>query len=181
MGGSSVEEVQKKKGPLDGIRQFFVNCDREDFKIDTLLDLIDYITMKKTKTVIFANTKGKVTWLADRLKEEKGLIVTEINRGMGKTERKEKMMKFLTDRKKILLISTDPAYLDVGQVSLVINFDLPAKREDYGRRIRRLGMFRMERIAINFVTRNDIRQLNDLQDFYETKIEELPSDIADLI
>merc|ERR1711860_206069 len=126
---------------------------------------------KKTKTVIFANTKGKVTWMADRLKEEKGLIVTEINRGMGKTERKEKMMKFLNDRKKILLISTDPAYLEMGQVSLVINFDLPAQLEDYGRRIRRLGMFRMERIAINFVTRYaDVRQLNDIQKFYDTRL-----------
>merc|ERR1712150_84119 len=99
----------------------------------------------------------------------------------GPTERKEKMMKFLNDNRLKVLISTGLRPLDVRQVSLVINYDLPAKRENYFQRIGRLGKFRRKRIDINFGTRNDIRQLRDLQKFYDTEIEELPSDVADLL
>lgn len=179
LSGSSIEEVQKKKGPLDGIRQFYVRCSREVIKIDSFLDFSDHIiAIKKIKTVIFVNSKGKVALLAKRLKEEKGVIVTEINREMGKTERERKMMNFLANRNEKVLISTNVVNLDLRQVSLVINFDLPAKIEDYGKRIRRLPM---SRVVINLVTRWDYSQLGKLVDFYDTTIEQLPSDFDDLL
>lgn len=178
LSGSSIEEVQKKKGPLDGIRQFYVRCSREVIKIDSFLDFSDHIiAIKKIKTVIFANSKGKVALLAKRLKEEKGVIVTKINREMGKTERERKMMNFLANRNEKVLI-TNVVNLDLRQVSLVINFDLPAKIEDYGKRIRRLPM---SRVVINLVTRWDYSQLGKLVDFYDTTIEQLPSDFDDLL
>jgi len=170
--------VKKEELTLDGIRQFFVNCDREDFKIDTLCDL--YETMTITQAVIFCNTKRKVTFIQEKLAEENH-TVSAIHGEMPQREREVIMNEFRTGSSRVL-ISTDllARGIDVQQVSLVINFDLPAKRENYIHRIGRSGRFGRKGVAINFVTRNDVRQLNDLQDFYHTKIEELPSNVADL-
>ncbi len=69
----------------------------------------------------------------------------------------------------------------VVQVSLVINYDLPTQPENYLHRIGRSGRFGRKGVAINFVTKEDERMLQDVQKFYNTTVEELPSNIADLI
>jgi len=81
------------------------------------------------------------------------------------------------------LITTDllARGIDVQQVSLVINFDLPPNRENYIHRIGRGGRFGRKGVAINFITQEDVRQLQDIQNHYQTKIVEMPSNIADLI
>ena len=82
-----------------------------------------------------------------------------------------------------VLITTDllARGIDVQQVSLVINFDLPTQPENYLHRIGRSGRFGRKGVAINFVTKDDERLLQDVQRFYQTVIEELPSNVADLI
>lgn len=67
------------------------------------------------------------------------------------------------------------------QVSLVVNFDLPAQPENYLHRIGRSGRFGRKGVAINFVTNEDRGLFEDIQRFYNTQIDELPSNIADLI
>ena len=67
------------------------------------------------------------------------------------------------------------------QVSLVINYDLPTQPENYLHRIGRSGRFGRKGVAINFVTKEDERILQDVQRFYNTVIEELPANVADLI
>ncbi|CAM6068654.1 unnamed protein product [Sphagnum tenellum] len=69
----------------------------------------------------------------------------------------------------------------VQQVCLVINYDLPTQPENYLHRIRRSGRFGRKGVAVNFVTREDERMLQDIQRFYNTVIEELPSNVADLL
>jgi translation initiation factor 4A len=71
--------------------------------------------------------------------------------------------------------------IDVHQVSLVINYDIPSNRENYIHRIGRSGRFGRKGVAINFVTDEDIRQMKDIEQFYNTVIEEMPSNIADLL
>merc|ERR1719375_273554 len=82
-----------------------------------------------------------------------------------------------------VLITTDllARGIDVQQVSLVINYDLPNKVENYLHRIGRSGRFGRKGVAINFVTDRDVRSMRDIERHYETQIEELPSDIADRI
>merc|ERR1712032_754777 len=82
-----------------------------------------------------------------------------------------------------VLISTDllARGIDVQQVSLVINYDLPPKMEPYLHRIGRSGRFGRKGVAINFVTSNDISMMKDIERYYNTQIEEMPMDIADLI
>lgn len=71
--------------------------------------------------------------------------------------------------------------LSLSKVSLVINYDLPTQPENYLHRIGRSGRFGRKGVAINFVTKDDERLLSDIQRFYNTQIEELPSNVADLL
>lgn len=82
-----------------------------------------------------------------------------------------------------MLITTDllARGIDVQQVSLVINYDLPANRENYLHRIGRSGRFGRKGVAINFVTQEDTRALRELESFYNTQIEEMPMNVADLL
>ena len=82
-----------------------------------------------------------------------------------------------------VLITTDllARGIDVQQVSLVINYDLPQQPENYLHRIGRSGRFGRKGVAINFVVESDERVLQDIQKFYNTTIEQLPVNINDLI
>ncbi|CAI4547217.1 BFH_collapsed_G0034270.mRNA.1.CDS.1 [Saccharomyces cerevisiae] len=93
------------------------------------------------------------------------------------------IMKEFRSGSSRILISTDllARGIDVQQVSLVINYDLPANKENYIHRIGRGGRFGRKGVAINFVTNEDVGAMRELEKFYSTQIEELPSDIATLL
>ncbi|CAK8561354.1 unnamed protein product [Lathyrus sativus] len=92
------------------------------------------------------------------------------------------MREFRSDSSRVL-ITTDllACDIDVQQVSLVINYDLPTQPENYLLRIGRSGRFGRKGVSINFVTLDDARMLADIQKFYNVTIEELPSSVADLL
>ena len=92
------------------------------------------------------------------------------------------MNAFRTGSSRVL-ITTDllSRGIDVQQVSLVINYDIPRNLESYIHRIGRSGRFGRKGVAINFVTKDEEKLLKELQDFYQTQIDEMPANIADLI
>merc|ERR1712227_974784 len=92
------------------------------------------------------------------------------------------MQEFRSGSSRVL-ITTDllARGIDVQQVSLVINFDLPQKVESYLHRIGRSGRFGRKGVAINFVTNQDVRMMKAIERHYHTQIEEMPMDIADMI
>lgn len=59
--------VKRDELTLEGIKQFFVAVEREEWKFDTLCDLYDTLTI--TQAVIFCSTKRKVDWLAEKMRE----------------------------------------------------------------------------------------------------------------
>jgi len=71
--------------------------------------------------------------------------------------------------------------IDVHQVSLVINIDLPRDPETYLHRIGRSGRFGRKGVAINFVAERDVEQLRALEQHYNMHVEELPANINDLL
>ena len=81
-----------------------------------------------------------------------------------------------------ILIATDllARGIDVQQVSLVINYDLPANKENYIHRIGRGGRFGRKGVAINFVTDEDVGMMREIEKFYSTQIEEMPANIGEL-
>jgi len=171
--------VKKEELTLEGIKQFFINVEKEEWKLETLTDIYETLTI--TQAVIFLNTRRKVDWLKEKL-EEKEFTVSSMHGDMDQSER-EKIMKEFRSGSSRVLITTDllARGIDVQQVSLVINFDLPNNRENYIHRIGRGGRFGRKGAAINFVTADDVRTLKDIEQFYNTEISEMPMNIADLI
>jgi len=171
--------VKRDELTLEGIKQFFVAVEREQWKFDTLCDLYDTLTI--TQAVIFCNTKQKVDWLTQKMRDA-NFTVSSIHGDMPQKERDTIMQNFRSGTSRVL-ISTDlwGRGLDVQQVSLVICYDLPNNRELYIHRIGRSGRFGRKGVAINFVKQDDIRILRDIEQFYSTQIDEMPMNVADLI
>jgi len=171
--------VKRDELTLEGIKQFFVAVEKEEWKFDTLCDLYDTLTI--TQAVIFCNTRVKVDWLTDKMRKA-NFTVAAMHGDMPQNEREEIMQSFRNGENRVL-ITTDiwARGIDVQQVSLVINYDLPNNRELYIHRIGRSGRFGRKGVAINFVKSDDIRILRDIEQFYSTQIDEMPMNVADLI
>ncbi|KAI4878288.1 hypothetical protein NFI96_019213, partial [Prochilodus magdalenae] len=214
--------VKKDELTLEGIRQFYINVEKEEWKLDTLCDLYETLTI--TQAVIFINTRRKVDWLTEKMhardftvsalvRKRKdttlskrdhelilgsamtiqnqeiltvlflcGLIVSVLHGDMDQKDRDVIMREFRSGSSRVL-ITTDllARGIDVQQVSLVINYDLPTNRENYIHRIGRGGRFGRKGVAINMVTEEDKRTLRDIETFYNTTVEEMPMNVADLI
>jgi len=171
--------VKKEELTLEGIRQFYVMVEKEEWKFDTLCDLYD--TVNVTQAVIFCNTRRKVDWLTQQMTLKK-FTVSSMHGDMEQQERDLIMREFRSGSSRVL-ITTDllARGIDVQQVSLVINYDLPGNRENYIHRIGRSGRFGRKGVAINFVAEEDKRVMKDIESFYNTNIEEMPMNIADLL
>ncbi|KTW30690.1 ATP-dependent RNA helicase eIF4A [Pneumocystis carinii B80] len=171
--------VKKDELTLEGIKQFYIAVEREDWKLDTLCDLYETVTI--TQAVIFCNTRRKVDWLTEKL-TSRDFTVSAMHGDMQQSEREILMKEFRSGSSRIL-IATDllARGIDVQQISLVINYDLPSNRENYIHRIGRGGRFGRKGVAINFVTSEDVRMMRDIEQFYSTQIEEMPMNVADLI
>lgn len=164
--------VKRDELTLEGIKQYFIAVEKEEWKFDTLCDLYDTLTI--TQAVIFCNTRRKVDWLADKMREA-NFTVSSMHGEMPQKERDSIMQDFRQGNSRVL-ISTDvwARGIDVQQVSLVINYDLPTNRENYIHRIGRSGRFGRKGVAINFVTSEDVRILRDIELYYSTQIDEMP-------
>jgi hypothetical protein len=152
--------VKRDELTLEGIKQFYVNVDREEWKLDTLCDL--YETLAITQSVIFSNTRRKVDWLTDKMRA-RDHTVSATHGDMDQNTRDIIMREFRSGSSRVL-ITTDllSRGIDVQQVSLVINYDLPTQPENYLHRIGRSGRFGRKGVAINFVTKEDERLLQDI-------------------
>ncbi|KAM2685369.1 hypothetical protein EV1_046746 [Malus domestica] len=168
--------VKRDELTLEGIKQFFVSVEREEWKFDTLCDLYDTLTI--TQAVIFCNTKRKVDWLTEKMRSN-NFTVSSMHADMPQKERDVITQEFRAGNTRVL-ITTDvwARGLDVQQVSLVINYDLPNNRELYIHRIGRSGRFGRKGVAINFVRTNDIKILRDIEQYYSTQIDEMPMNVG---
>lgn len=181
--------VKRDELTLEGIKQFFVAVEKEEWKFDTLTDLYDTLTITQVcsysrvprhgmlvrptplvpQAVIFCNTKKKVDWLTNKMREA-NFTVSAMHGDMPQKERDAIMAEFRSGASRVL-ITTDiwGRGIDVQQVSLVINYDLPNNRELYIHRIGRSGRFGRKGVAINFVTSEDVRILRDIEQYYSTQ------------
>lgn len=171
--------VKKDELTLEGIRQFYVAIEKEDWKLGTLCDLYETLTI--TQAIIYCNLRRKVDYLADQM-TKRDFTVSTMHADLDQEERNLIMREFRSGSSRVL-ISTDllARGIDVQQVSLVINYDLPQNMENYLHRIGRSGRFGRKGVAINFVTNNDVGTVRQIERYYHTQIEELPQDIADML
>jgi translation initiation factor 4A len=163
---------------LDGIKQYYVPLSREEEKLVMLIDLYQYITINQS--LIYVNKRQKAEWLAKQLSSQ-GFTLEYIHGDMEVAERKKRMEDFRSGSVR-LLISTDllARGIDVQQVSMVVNFELPLQRENYVHRIGRSGRYGKKGVAINLVCADEMKMIHDIEYHYSTRILEIPDDLAQL-
>jgi len=171
--------VKNAEVTLDGISQFHINVQREDYKFPTLLDIYDKLSI--SQTIIYVNSKKKADYLQDELRRE-GHSVSCLHGDLSQNERNTVLNEYRSGTARIL-IATDiiARGIDIQQVSIVINYDLPIQKETYIHRIGRSGRFGRKGVAINLVAHYDEQKLKDIENFYTTEICEMPMDISDYI
>jgi len=167
--------VKRDELTLEGIKQFYVAVEKEEWKLETLCDLYETLTI--TQAIIYCNTRRKVDWLTDKM-AQRDFTVSSMHGDMTAQERELIMKEFRSGSSRVL-ITTDllARGIDVQQVSLVINYDMPGNRENYIHRIGRSGRFGRKGVAINFVTSEDTRAMREIEAFYNTQIEEMPMNV----
>jgi translation initiation factor 4A len=158
---------------LEGIKQYYINVERNEFKFDTICDLYEKFSV--AQSIIYCNSKKIVDDL-DRKLNENGFSVNKIHGRMTQDERNV-IMKSFRDGDSRILVSTDLLCrgIDVQQVSVVINYDIPHNVENYLHRIGRSGRFGRKGLALNFMTYYDIKNLHEIEKYYSTQIQELPA------
>jgi translation initiation factor 4A len=161
---------------LDGIKQYYVQLDREEWKLPVLLDLYQQITVNQA--LIYVNKRQKAEWLAKQLSAH-GFTLEFIHGEMDVAERKKRMDDFRSGMTRVI-ISTDllARGIDVQQVSLVINYEMPIQRENYVHRIGRSGRYGKKGNAINLVYGDEMNMVKEIETHYSTTIRELPDDLS---
>lgn len=168
--------IASNQVPLQGIKQYYVGLDQEDWKFDALCDI--YGQLPINQAIIYCNKRQKAEWLAMKMKDAKFTLEC-IHGEMGAEERKQKMDDFRLGKCRVL-ISTDllARGIDVQQVSLVINFELPLDVSNYIHRIGRAGRFGRKGVTINLVAANEQKQMKAIEQYWATNMMELPSALS---
>ena len=168
--------VPPEEVTLDGIKQYFVELQREDWKYEVLCDL--YQQLNINQAIIYCNKRQKVEWLAEKMSAQ-GFPLSFIHGEMDVEERRRRMTDFRKGGIRVL-ISTDllARGIDVQQVSLVINYELPVQRENYVHRIGRSGRFGRKGVAINLLVGDEVKLMKEIETHYSTSLTTLPEDLA---
>jgi superfamily II DNA/RNA helicase len=168
--------VKAESLTLEGIKQYFiaVNDDRE--KYITLKDLYQHISL--SQCIIYANSVKRVNDLYEAMKED-GFPVCCLHSNMDKSERENVFKEFRNGCSRVLISSNVTSRgIDIQQIAVVINFDLPRDIHNYLHRIGRSGRWGRKGTGINLITRRDIQKLKEIEQYYSTQIEELPCEFS---
>lgn len=167
--------VKREQLTLEGIAQYYIalNDDRE--KYTTLKDIFSHITL--SHTIIYCNSIKRVQDLYEAMCED-GFPVCRIHSNMDKNERDKSFNDFRNGTSRVMISSNVTARgIDIQQVSVVINFDVPKCIHTYLHRIGRSGRWGRKGVGINFITRRDIVQLKKIEEHYSTQINEMPAEL----
>jgi ATP-dependent RNA helicase DeaD len=161
-------KIEQKAMTVPTVEQVYYEVDRR-FKVDLLTRLIDIYDLKLG--IIFCNTKRMVDELVDHL-EAQGYMADRLHGDMTQAQRDRVMGKF---RKSGLefLVATDIAArgIDVDDIQVVFNYDLPYDGEDYVHRIGRTGRAGRAGRAISFVAGRELFQIRNIERYTNTRIQ----------
>ena len=167
---------------IDLISQFYIDIESENQKFDILLDL--YNLVSTSQAIIFCNTIEKIKWLDEKLKEN-NFSITILHSNMTQEERNNVLQDFRNGLTRLLLTTDLLARgIDISQVNMVINYDLPYNKETYIHRIGRCGRFDKKGIAISLVKKSDpydLKIIHKLKSIYNIDIKEMPESLDNYI
>jgi translation initiation factor 4A len=164
--------VKQEQLTLEGIKQYCVAIHHPSQKYETLKDL--YSSISVSQCIIYCNSINRVIELYEHLTED-GFAVSCIHSNMSKEEREHAFVDFRKGSSRILISSNVTSRgIDIQQVSVVINYEIPHDVSNYLHRIGRSGRWGRKGVAINFVTPRDVNTLRYIEKYYSTQIDELP-------
>ena len=167
--------VKREMLTLEGIAQYYIAVDDDRQKYLTLKDLFSFLSV--SQCIIYCNSVKRVQDLYEAMKED-AFPVCRLHSGMDKTERAAAFSEFKSGASRVLISSNVTARgIDVQQVSIVINFDIPKCVNTYLHRIGRSGRWGRKGVGINFITRRDISKLKEIETHYSTQISEMPANV----
>ncbi len=168
--------VKREMLTLEGIKQFYIAVDDDRQKYATLKDLFSYLSV--SQCIIYSNSIKRVQDLYEAMKEDE-FPVCRIHSNMDKAERETAFNEFRGGKSRVLISSNVTARgIDIQQVSIVINFDLPKCVNTYLHRIGRSGRWGRKGVGINFITRRDVGKMKEIESHYSTQINEMPGDLG---
>lgn len=168
--------VTPEKLTLEGIKQYYVaiNDDREKYNV--LKELYQIISV--SQCIIYCNSVKRVIDLHIAMKED-GFPSCCIHSNMDKIDREKAFSEFRLGSARVLISSNVTARgIDIQQVNIVINFDIPKDIHTYIHRIGRSGRWGRKGTGINIITRRDIEKLKEIEQYYCCQIDELPSNFS---
>ena len=163
---------------LEGIQQFYINLDREDHKFECICDLYKHLNI--TQAVIFCNKRQKAEVLAEKMAAQ-GYPITCLHGELEKGERAKRMEQFIKGATRVM-IATDiiARGIDVQQISLVINYELPTNTENYVHRIGRAGRYGRKGTTINLLLPEEEQAMKEISSLYGMTVTPFPEDTSKL-
>lgn len=170
--------MKAEKLNLECIRQYYIALPNDHSKFDTIKDLFTKISIGQC--IIYVNSIKRVVDLFNAMTEEK-FSVCSIHSSMTKQDRDCAFKQFIGGEFRVLISSDITARgIDIQQVSTVINFDIPKCVHTYLHRIGRSGRWGRKGMAINFMTRQDIPLIKNIESHYNSSIIELPDNFNEV-
>ena len=168
--------VKKEMLTLEGIKQYYIAVDDDRQKYATLKDLFSYLSV--SQCIIYCNSVRRVSDLYEAMKEDE-FPVCCIHSNMEKAARDSAFNDFRNGNSRVMISSNVTARgIDIQQVSIVINFDLPKCVHTYLHRIGRSGRWGRKGVGINFITRRDVSKIKEIEGHYSCQIDEMPNDLV---
>jgi superfamily II DNA/RNA helicase len=155
---------------LEGIQQYYIALDDDKAKFEMLKMLFAKLSI--SQCIIYVNSVKRVADLYVSMQKE-GYSVGCIHSSMTKMDRDAAFNAFSRGEYRVLISSNVTARgIDIQQVSVVINFDIPNCVHSYLHRIGRSGRWGRKGQAINFITQRDVSMLRTIEQHYKSTITE---------
>jgi translation initiation factor 4A len=157
---------------LEGISQYYIALNNDYEKYLVIKDLYSSITL--SQSIIYCNSIGRVNELYENLIKD-DFPVCRLHGNMTKDERNQSFNDFKKGKYRVLISSNITSRgIDIQQISIVINYDLPKCKHNYLHRIGRSGRFGKKGVSINLITKRDVPIMKEIEEHYNTEINELP-------
>jgi len=178
----NANEISLKQEELsvDGIKQLYMDCNSEEHKYEVLCSLYNLLTI--SQSIIFCRRKDTADEIARRMTED-GHSVVSLHGSLDSQERDAVMDAFREGHSKVLITTNVVARgIDILQVTLVINYDMPLTKdgkpdaETYLHRIGRTGRFGRTGVSINFVhDQQSWEQMRQMEKIFQRPITKVPT------
>ncbi|KAF2888172.1 hypothetical protein ILUMI_18001 [Ignelater luminosus] len=178
--------LKREEESLDNIQQYYVKCANKQEKYDAVTNI--YGTVGVGQAIIFCHTRRAANWLAEKMTKD-GHAVAVLTGDLTVEQRIAVLDRFRNGQEKVLITTNVLSRgIDVEQVTIVVNYDLPVDIngkpdcETYLHRIGRTGRFGKRGIAINLIDSSEAMLIcQSIEKHFNRKIKYLNAEDSDEI